>query len=358
MILRIRKKLIIALSLLLFGAGAPDTSFAQDIFQAENGVFSTSDLKLSTSVDARRKILIRATSNLRGRLSIKTADKAQASVIYAKQAKTDSRTRAFDYIDLMSVSLDRFPEYIRLDLRAPNPAPWSADRESGSIEAQLTIPAGCDVEIEALYFDVYAEGPFAALINRSSLGRLEITDVTKSLEITTSNRRVNLTKISGDISVTTSNATLYANQVTSPTRAARFRNDGGDIKIENLTGQVNVKNSYGRIDILGFLAFGEGNFIRGASGPIAIELQSLEKGQLVVSNRYEDIEIMMPSDISAFFSLAVDDDGIIDASNFTFTPTLVKPNRLAFSAGTGEVDVSASIRGKGNILITGIERDE
>ena len=351
------KHILPSLFLAVFIAGSGVDTRAQDIFQTDNGMFSTSDLKMNTPMDARRRLLIRATSNLVGRLSIKTGDQPQASVVYAKLAKTDSRTRAFDYIDLMSVSLDKFPEFVRLDLRAPNPAPWSSDRESGSIEAQITIPSGCDVEIEAIYFDVYAEGPFASFINRSSLGRLEISNVTKVLELSTSNRRINLTNISGDISVTTSHATLYAGGITAKTSAARFRNDGGDIKLENLTGQANVKNSYGRIDILGFRASGEGNFIRGASGPITIELTALENGQLVVSNRYEDIEIMMPDDISAYFSLAVDDDGIIDASNFKFTPTLVKPNRLAFTAGGGEVDVSASIRGKGNILITGFEQD-
>lgn len=346
------------ISLVFASAFVCEQGRAQDIFKTDNGMFSTSDLTLRTPMEARRKILIRATSNLLGRLSFSTTDQPQANVVYAKLAKTDSRTRAFDYIDLMSVSLDKFPEFVRLDLRAPNPAPWESGRESGSIEAQITIPAGCEVEIEAIYFDVYAEGPFESFTNRGSLGRLEVSDVTNKLELSTSNRRVNLSRIRGDISVTTSNATLFAEGIVAESQAARFRNDGGDIKLEEVVGQVNVKNSYGRIDILAFLASGEGNYIRGSSGPISIELRGLQKGQLVINNRYEDIEIMMPNDISAYFSLSVDDDGVIDASNFTFTPTLVKPNRLAFSAGNGDVDVSASIRGKGTILLTGIDQDE
>jgi len=334
------------------------TAAAQDIFQSEPGVYSTTDLRLSKPMAERQKVLIRATSNLLGQLTFTTADQPTISMVYVKVAKTGSRTRAFDYIDLMSVSLDLFPDYVRLDLRAPNPAPWQADRESGSIDAEITVPEGCAIEIEALYFDVVAEGPFQSLTSSASLGRYDVSDVRETLKISTANRRVKVERISGDISVTTSNAELDAIDIQCPAQAARFRNDGGDIRIAGLEGQLNVKNSFGRIDVIGFRASGEGNFIRSSSGPIEIELDALTDGQLVVNNRYEDIEMLMPSTISAFFSLAVDDDGVIDASNITFTPTLVKPNRLAFSSGGGDVDISASIRGKGNILITGIDLDQ
>lgn len=356
---RLRVTLIrAALLALALAGGAAQTGLGQDIFQSSPGVYSTADLILNARVDNQRKLLIRATPILTGHLTIETSSDPGVKAVYNKIAKTDSQSRAFDYIDLMSVSIDRFPDQVRLDLRAPNPPPWNNNTETGSIDVRITLPRGWEVEIEAMYFDVTATGPFSALLVRSSLGRLTVSDVTKQLVLATANRRVSVEKVAGDITVSTTNATLVGRDITALKQAARFRNDGGDIQLEGVTGQVNVRNSYGRIDISEFSVSGEGNFIRGASGPISLELTKMPDGQLVVNNRYEDIEIRMPDNISAYFSLSVDEGGSIYASNFRFLPDLIKPTRLAFTAGSGKVGISSSVRGKGNILITGIESDE
>jgi hypothetical protein len=344
-------RIALALNLLVLPA------LGQDIFESATGMYSTSDLIINAKVESQRKVLIRATPSLVGHLSIETSTEPAIKVVYNKIAKTESKSRAFDYIDLMSVSLDRFPDQVRLDLRAPNPPPWNADTEAGTIDVRMVLPQGWEVEIEAMYFDVIATGPFSKMLVRSSLGRLTISDVTRQLVLGTANQRVSVEKIAGDISVTTTNASLVGREITAVRQAARFRNDGGDIQLEGVTGQVNVRNSYGRIDISDFTVSGEGNFIRGASGPISLELTQMTDGQLVVNNRYEDIEIRMPDNISAYFSLAVDEGGSIYASNFRFLPDLIKPTRLAFTAGTGKVGISSSVRGKGNILITGVESD-
>jgi hypothetical protein len=79
----------------------------------------------------------------------------------------------------------------------------------------------------------------------------------------------------------------------------------------------------------------------------------MTEGQLVVSNRQEDIEITVPDTLSAFYTLSVDDDGIIEATNFPFTPDLVERNRLNLQSGDGRVDILGSVKGKGNIYIRG-----
>jgi hypothetical protein len=182
---------------------------------------------------------------------------------------------------------------------------------------------------------------------------MDISNITESLNLTTANREVRLRDITGRISATTSYEALIAEDITSLEDQARFRNDYGDIEIIGLTGSVNVRNSYGRIDIERFAARGQSSYIRGSSRPIAIEIKEMKEGQLVVSNRQEDIEIVVPDTLSAFYSLSVDDDGVIEASNFPFTPDLVERNRLNLQSGDGRVDVGASVKGKGNIFIRG-----
>lgn len=351
---RVRLLILTLVGTLMFDSSG---AVAQDIFEIERGSFSTPELVISKPMGQRRRVQVRSSDNLTGRLRIETGPGAQVTATYTKQARTDTRSRAFDYIDVISVTVDVLPDYVRVDFRAPNPAPWSATLESGQVDVRLTLPVDCEVRIEALYFDIEANGPFTELMVPSSYGRLDVSRVTRKLELDTKNQRVTVRDVSGDIVVSTTNALLSATEVRSPRTAARFRNDGGDIRIENVTGLINVRNNFGRIDIVRFAAGGGSSFIRGASEPIALQVVSMPSGQLVVSNRYDDIELSVPSEISAYFSFAVDDNSLIEAVNIPFRADLIKPNRLAFRSGNADVSISGSVRGKGNIYLRGTGRD-
>ena len=136
----------------------------------------------------------------------------------------------------------------------------------------------------------------------------------------------------------------------------RRKNDGGDITIEGMTGHLNIGSNYGRVEVTDFTVEGRGNFIRGFSGPIVVELTDLGDGQLVVMNRYEDIEIVVPADLSAMLSLAVGEQGRIEATNLKFTPEFIETNRMNLTAGDGRGRIKSEIRGEGNIYVIGTEK--
>jgi len=338
-------------SLVLTTAGV-----CQEIFE-KDGLYTTGELTVSTCIGSQKKLVIQAAASLSGRVEIGTTQQPEITVTYTKQSKTDNRSKAIDYIDLVSISLDSLPEYIRLQLRAPNPAPWDKEIESGMIVALVTVPEDFFVEVKATYFDVTARGPLTGLVVPSSLGRMDVSHVDGRLELSTANRRVKLEDIRGIISVSTTNSSIVAREITSDRGVAKFRNDGGDIKIMGLRGEANVKNRYGRISIVDFRPRGESSFIRGSSGPIILEISEMSSGQLVVSNRHEDIEITIPDTLQAFFSLAVSEEGMIEVTNFPFKTDLVQRDRLNLLAGDGPVEISGSIRGRGNIYIRGIRGD-
>jgi len=338
-------------------AMSPVPVLGQEIFQEEDGLFSTGTLVAKAPIGPDNRLLIRSAVHLSGKISIEVTEENRVTVSYTKQAKTTDRSKAIDYIDLISVSLDLLPEETRLDLRAPNPAPWDAHSESGRIEVIVTVPVNCSVEIDATYFDVNARGPLRGLVVLSSLGRLEVAKVTDVLELSTANRRIDLIEISGQISVATTNSAIIARNIDSKKTTAKFRNDGGDIKISGFRGAINVKNQFGRISISDFEPSGSSNFIRCLSGPIVLEISDMSSGQLVVNNRHEDIEIVIPDNLQAFLSLAVNDEGLIEARGFPFSTEFVQHNRLNLSSGDGRVEISGSIRGQGNIYITGVEVD-
>lgn len=343
--------LILSMSVSLSGYAL---SYAQEVFEEAAGLFSTRQMKDTVPVGTKNKIMIQSASTLRGKISISAAEVGEVSVSYSKKSKVDSKSKAIDFIDLIAVRLERIAEGIRLQLCAPNPAPWT-DLEAGLVEANLTVPESCFIEVEAPYFDIEADGPFEGVVVPSSMGKLEIADVSKQLELETVNRRVFIERISGDISVTTSNSDLMAKDISSLEKQARFRNDGGDIRIDGFVGEINVKTSYGRIEISNFEPQGNRNLIRGFSGPIIVDIRQITDGQVVINNRFEDIEITVPNNLSARLSLAVDEEGKIEASNFAFKTDLVQHNRLNLVAGDGESLISGSIRGKGNIFVRATE---
>ncbi len=329
----------------------------QDIYEQEKGLYSTAGLTDTVNVGRQNKLVIKSAASLAGTINISVAEQDKVSLVYFKKARAETRSRAIDYIDLLAASLTVLPEHVRLELRAPNPAPWGNELEAGMIDVELIVPRGFTVELDATYYNLVARGPLRGIVVQSSLGRFDVADVTEQLEISTKNRRVKLENISGNITVSTTNSSLIATNVDSPRGTATFRNDGGDIKIDGFKGQINVKNSFGKIVISRFSPTGESNFIRDVSGPITLDITDMSKGQLVVNNRYEDINITIPQDLKGYFSLAVDQDGLIEAINFPFTTDLVERDRLSLSSGSDNVEIVGAIRGTGNIYLRGAKGD-
>jgi hypothetical protein len=332
------------------------TALGQDIFEKEKGLYSTAGLADTVGVEGQDNLVIKSAGSLTGTITITVAEQDEVSLVYYKQARALSRSRAIDYIDLLAITLTTLPNYVRMELRAPNPPPWDSNVESGMIDAELVLPAGFSVTMEAVYYDLVARGPLRKVEVPSSLGRFDIADVSESVILSTKNRRVALENISGEISVSTVNSSLIATNLSSGGKPAVLRNESGEIIVEGFTGEINVKNDFGRTVIRDFSPSGHGSFIRGSSGPIELEIVEMFEGQLVVSNRYEDINITVPDTLSAYFSLAVD-DGLIEAVSFPFVADLVERDRLSLSSGAGEAEIVASIRGEGNIYVRGVKGD-
>ncbi len=336
---------------------AVSSAAAQEITEESRNLFSTRPLKSKVPVSTGGEVVIKSAATLRGQLTITTSADEVVMIGYTKKARARNKSTAIDFIDQIAVDLIKVPGGARLELRAPNPAPWS-DKEFGSVEAQLMIPEQCHVEIDASFFDIIAEGPFGEFMVPSSLGRLEVTGVTEKLLLATSNQRLNVEDITGKIDVSTSNSPLVARKINCRDGQGMFRNEGSEIKISDVSGDINVKNSYGRIEIDAFEASGEKSYIRSNYGPIEVNVISVASGQLIVANRYEDIEISLPNNVSAEFSLAVDEEGKIEVYNFPFKPDLVRRNRLSLISGEGKALISGSVRGKGNLYVRGYDTED
>lgn len=335
----------------LLAAGSAVQS--QQVTEIEPGLYSTGELKASSKVTPQKKVLIRSAASLSGSLTIDTATGETVALAYRIQARADGRKKGIDYVDLISVNLTSVADEIRIDLRAPNPAPWEKSAEAGMVQASLTVPPGSAIDIEAASFDVTAKGPFKEIVIPSSMGRLEISDVTGRLDVATANQRVLLQNITGEITAATTNATLTARSLKCTEKAARLRNESGDIKVEKIEGELNIRNRYGRTEVSGFTPTGSGSYVRSNSGPVLVDIARMSNGRLVIINEYEDVELRLPDGLSAALALTVDEDGTIDVSQIQFVADVVEHNHLNLRLGQGTGSISASVRGKGNILVHG-----
>jgi hypothetical protein len=337
---------------LLIGTSA----VAQEIYKEAEGLYSTREIasaKIPTT--AGNHVSIESASTLEGTIHVVTDDGTTVRATYHKKARTDSRSKAIDYIDLIGLSFSKSPQGARIQMRAPNPAPWQERSEGGMVDIEVTVPEGSYLEIDARLFNLDVEGPVSGVVVPSSLGRVDIVDVNGVVDISTANQKVSLEDVVGEISVVTSNARIDGINLESRNVPASFRNDGGDIMIEDYTGEISVRNNFGRISLIGLNIKGTKNYIRGLSEPILLEIVDMDDARLTVNNQYEDIELVVPRSISALISLAVEDGNTIEATNMLVKPDLVESNRLYLISGEGTSTLTGSIQGRGNIYIQGRE---
>lgn len=336
-------------SLIAFGTGR-----AARVEEAEPGQFLSEEMTIELPVSGEPRFLIRSAQSLQGELRIEVDSSPRMRFVYRLEAHTKSKGAALQFIDAISISKSQVGDEVRLEFRAPNPAPWDSRTESAGLRGTLVIPQRSRVEVHAGYFHLVAVGPLSELLVPASLGRQTISNVHGRVEIATNNQRIDLRDVSGQIRATTSNATIRAERVQALTESASLRNDGGDIIVSDIEGGLNIRNRFGKIEIDRFTPSGS-SFIRGNAGMITIRIMQLVSGQLVVDNELDDIELVLPRNPSVYLALAVDDDGAIDVAGFPFIPDLVQRNRLNLTIGTGEIAISASVDGKGTISVRSME---
>ncbi|RME19744.1 MAG: hypothetical protein D6800_13900 [Candidatus Zixiibacteriota bacterium] len=349
---RFLRRTVVALASLCLGSV---TVPAQEIIQREPGLFSTPELTAGLDSVPRNRLVIRSADALSGTVTIHTAEQPGLNVSYVKIARTRERAKAYDFIDLISLHLTAEAAEARLVMRAPNPAPWITGEEEGMVDVVITVPINCFVEVECRQFDLEAVGPLSGLLADRSLGRLSVKRVNGPVELSTANARILMEDVTGSVTAATTNADLIARRVTITDGTGRFRNEQGAIRIDSLNGNLSVRNNLGSITIDQFVPTGESNLIRGNAAPVTVDIASMAGGQVIVSNKYADIELTVPDTLNAFYSLKVEEDGQIRTLDLPLRTELVQRNRLNLVSGKGTANIRVSIQGSGNILLKGVK---
>nr|MBN2276901.1 hypothetical protein [candidate division Zixibacteria bacterium] len=325
-----------------------------EIYELGDGRFGTREEVVSEKAESGGLITITAASYLSGKLYINVGDNNEARFSYKKIIKTSSHSKAIDYADLIQVELQKSIDGLNLLLRSPNPAPWSSSDEAGIIEGNLDIPAGSRIEVDADYFDLIVDGPFSSVKNEGSFGQIDAQNIQDRIELTTTSRDISLKDIKGEVVINTTNADIRIKNMVTSFEPARIKNENGNILIDGATGSFVVRSSFGKIRLSGIQLVGENTRIIGNHCPIRMEIEKLSDAYLAITNNYEDVELAVPKDLSANFSLEVNPDGEIHVVDIPVKPLQVTRNRMEMVSGDGEGQITIDLGGNADISIEGV----
>lgn len=332
-------------------------SASAQLYEMSDNRFVTESIRLAATLAPGEKVDIMSVSSLSGKLYIHTGAGDQAVFEYKKVFKTRNESDAREYDNLVEAEIKTTPASMRLFIRAPNPAPWSDEDNAVSIEGELSLPADCQLEIDAEYFDLVIEGPFTSVENRSSFGRMDISNITRSLIVAGSTQDINLGNISGEITVSVSNADLTAERLATKSEMARIKNENGDITISDIEGNFTIRNSYGKIKIDRAELSGGGCRIIGTHCPIRVQVVGSENAGLAISNDFEDVNMQIAENVPARFMLNVDTNGEMHVIDLPVKPVIVQNNRLECYTGEGLIPITIDVEDSGNIFVEGIQAD-
>jgi len=327
------------------------------IHEIDRNRYSSEMGRLEASLEPGEKVSIMSVSSLSGKLYIFAGDDDKVVFEYKRLIKCNDESTAREYDDLVEGEMQKTPAELRLFLRAPNPAPWGSTDNSVMIEGELRLPPDCQLEIDAEYYDLVVEGPFTSLQNRATLGKMDISRITRSLIISGGSRDVNLTDITGEISVTLNNADINAQNLVTMDESARIKNEHGHITIEDIIGSFSIRSSYGKIRINGADLNGGGSRIIGSHCPIRVEVTGSDNSGLSISNVYDDVELSILDTIPVRFSLDVEGEGEMHITDLPVKPVIVRSNMLECHTGEGNVAIDIDVEESGNIFIEGTQTD-
>jgi len=326
---------------------------AIEVYELGGNRYSTKEASVEADVDQGSTIVIKAATHLSGKLYITSTESGKAKFDYKKILKTESSSKAADYSAIIEVDMQKTTSGLNILLRAPNPAPWSETNDAGIVEGDLTLPAGCNLEIDAVYFDLVIDGPFSSVTNEKSFGRIDVQNINDMVDLSTNSRDISLNGVKGEISLNTNNADIRIKDMVTNFDPARLKNENGNIFIDNAVGAFIIRNDYGKIRMDNINFVGDNSRIIGSHCPINVDILDMGEGYLAITDTDEDVSLTVPSSISANFSLEVEGDGEIHSKGIAVEPTQITRSRIEMKSGNGDAQIMIDLKGGADIEIEG-----
>jgi hypothetical protein len=365
---------------------APAIAFGQVTTDATNGV-------LISNTDGIDMLEIRTPDNLACDIDLIAQSQNNIEINYEKWTNVQSAEAKQRYFRLIEIYLDDNAQTsggLRLRVLTPTRAPWEGKDSGIRLRLRIKVPHNMKIDTKNSYSDIKLVGPLAGISVNNEYGSVLARDIKGEIVIKTSYSDVSLERVEGDIDVQTSYSGILARDITITNNMGLFETSYGSITLANIRGALEANTSYESIDAsnlnapdgsivlrtsygkikadnisgelicetsynpieLSNINFTHGvNNIQTRYAPIDIDMFKIDDAQLLINNTYNNINLILPSDISARLTLAVDKGGKIHTRGFAIKPLVMEKTRLEGLIGDGRSQVELNVDGIGEIDI-------
>ncbi len=219
----------------------------------------------------------------------------------------------------------------RLLVKAPKQRALGLFGRPGSIDVEITLPAGSELRAEAGVAAVHVAGTLGPCHVKTGTGDVHLDD-TGPLDLTTASGAVTVGTVTGDASVTTASGTLRVGRVDG---AAVVKNSNGESRIGEVTGDLRVQAANGSV-----LIDRAGADVTAATANGDVRVGEVTAGSVSLRTAMGELEVGIPAGTAAHLDVHTQFGNVI--------------NRLDGAAGPAPGERTVAVRARtsyGDIVI-------
>jgi hypothetical protein len=301
------------------------------------------------SVSARGQETLRLSSppNLSGHI-VMTTDRTDSVVVNInKVLRVESAQIAADLDEEIRVDIASVDKVVRIDIHTPSGAPWEGSDWGVTLDLEITVPPGWDLDFDTRYFEYDLTGPFRDVRIATEFGRVKLSKVTRQTDVRGSYTGIELADVKGEISARTSYADLDVRRAISEVdHPVRLANSNGSITVVELAGAVVAETEYAPITLDKISLVGSTSRIMGNGAAVDFSIVEFGRARLEIESSYSPVRLQVPSHLSARLNVSVGASGTIRTSGLEIQthPDLLGHRRLEGTCGKGGgvIDIRAT----------------
>jgi hypothetical protein len=300
-----------------------------------------------------KEFRLAAPANLAGSAVLEVGDEDVCKVQLECWAEARNRKMAKEFTELVEMYLETEDGVVTLRLTTPRDAPWEGTEYAIKASLEISVPPDIMVEAKTRHFRINVSGPLKGVDIRNSDGWVRVMDVYEQTTIEGSYSKVEAQNIRGNLDIETSYNSIWVRDVDTREGKAFLKTTYGKIEVEELVGRLDAHTVYNPIHCSDITLVGGASEIKTVYSTVELELEGLEDARLYVYNSYGNIDMTVPTDLSARLTLAVGRGGKIHTERILIKPQVLEKTRLEGISGDGESEIEAEISGIGKILLEG-----
>lgn len=300
-----------------------------------------------------KKLQLYTPGNLGGAATILTGDDNECRVKLECWARARNLKMAQEFTELVEMKLDMIDQVVTLRLTTPRNAPWEGTDYGIKATLEVYVPEDIVVGTKTRSFALDISGPLEEVSVENDFGEITVTDISGRTDISGTYNKVELEDLQGQVDVETSYNSIRAVNIDTQEGMASLETSYASILVEDLTGQLRAVTSYAAIQVSGWELIDGRSQIATAHSRVDLGLTGMENSQLTVTNTFGDVNMQVPSDLSARLIFTVGNGGKIETNGILITPQVLQKTRLEGVCGEGDSEMEVDVQGIGRILLEG-----